>query len=135
MFRGLLMHHLPHHSTLNKVLFSCVYFGLGIVTFLFTFFSYFIAAHSHHFIHDLFGSITSKDRTRILKECIFKVLYTSVFGSLSSFLYLRTGFDFKKVSLILNLGSLVGSILSHSMCNLLGLPNFESKRKNFSVLI
>jgi len=65
----------------------------------------FCLAHVHH-------NISIARRQFNLTACLFQVSYTYIFGILSMYLLLRTG-------------SLVGVILSHSFCNVIGFPEFS----------
>lgn len=43
---------------------------------------------------------------------IFQTFYTTIFGALSSWLFLRTG-------------HLVSAVICHSFCNVMGFPDFD----------
>ncbi|AMD20307.1 HDL437Wp [Eremothecium sinecaudum] len=50
----------------------------------------------------------------ILNRCLFQILYTTVFGAFTNFIYLRTG-------------NLYACILVHALCNYMSFPNLSSQ--------
>ena len=70
---------------------------------------FFGVAHFHHVIEE----IRKGERILpvILTSC-FQMMYTTLFGAYSAFLFLRTG-------------HLIGPVLCHSFCNMMGFPDFE----------
>ena len=58
----------------------------------------------------------------IVLSTLFQASYTTVFGILSSFIFLRTG-------------HLISPFLSHALCNMMGFPDFDAalnhRRKYF----
>lgn len=70
---------------------------------------FFGIAHAHHLFEKTV--ILNQDFRVSLLQTIVQMLYTTVFGALSTFIYLKTA-------------HLSAVIAIHSMCNILGLPNF-----------
>lgn len=70
---------------------------------------FFGVAHFHHVIEQL---QLGHELVPVIMSSLFQMLYTTVFGMYSAFLFLRTG-------------HLIGPILCHSFCNLMGFPQFE----------
>ncbi len=73
-------------------------------------------AHSHH----VFLVLREKGNRSVLSIVLmiaFQVFYTTVFGSMASFYFLTSG-------------SLYGSILSHSFCNMMGFPNIAEAKEH-----
>ncbi|XP_046848819.1 CAAX prenyl protease 2-like isoform X2 [Xenia sp. Carnegie-2017] len=64
-------------------------------------------AHFHHAIERLQGS-----KSNVLIVTFFQFSYTTLFGVYSAFIFVRTG-------------HLIGSFISHSFCNYMGVPEFE----------
>eukprot|EP01102_Stenamoeba_stenopodia_P010544 TRINITY_DN3191_c0_g1_i1.p1 TRINITY_DN3191_c0_g1~~TRINITY_DN3191_c0_g1_i1.p1 ORF type:complete len:207 (+),score=37.06 TRINITY_DN3191_c0_g1_i1:677-1297(+) len=64
-------------------------------------------AHAHHFIESVF--LKGVPATQALLETLFQLFYTTVFGIYSSFLFVRTG-------------HVIGPVLAHTFCNLMGFP-------------
>lgn len=86
---------LPHLGQLWTVLLCPLFFGL---------------AHMHHLIEWM-----RRGRGTLFKALLsifIQVCYTSIFGMFSAFLFIRTG-------------HLVSPFLTHSFCNIMGLPPFE----------
>ncbi|KAI9297693.1 Abi-domain-containing protein [Neoconidiobolus thromboides FSU 785] len=99
---------LPYiHSNQNK---NLVIFYLPL---------FFGAAHLHHFIENLRFGIPFK---KALFQSIFQFIYTTLFGWYATFLFLRTG-------------SLWNLFLSHTFCNMMGLPYLSSKLSSKSLII
>ena len=71
---------------------------------------FFGLAHFHHIREEIRKG--NKVFTILLASC-FQFLYTTVFGIYSAFIFLRTG-------------NLIGPILCHSFCNMIGFPDFGS---------
>jgi len=69
----------------------------------------FALAHTHHFVEQLRNS---GDKVVALKVIGFQVFYTSLFGTFSTFLLLRTG-------------STLAVIATHSFCNHMGFPDLS----------
>jgi len=75
-----------------------------------------LLAHLHH-IRDVYrksrllGKRESFLRDAIMKTC-FQFLYTTVFGWLCAFIFLRTGHA-------------IAPIICHSFCNIMGFPAFD----------
>jgi len=65
-------------------------------------------AHIHHAIEGLNTGLTLKV---VVIRTAFQMSYTTVFGAYSAFLFLRTG-------------HLIGPVLCHCFCNLMGFPEF-----------
>lgn len=70
---------------------------------------FFGAAHLHHIYSNLYEGHNLKSAVLIVG---FQVLYTSLFGAYSSFLFLRTG-------------HFVAPFLAHTFCNHMGFPNVQ----------
>ncbi|GAB1607418.1 CAAX prenyl protease 2-like [Argonauta hians] len=71
---------------------------------------FFGVAHFHHMIETvIFGHQAVKDA---LKQSIFQLFYTTIFGAYSAFLFLRTG-------------HLVAPVIAHAFCNHMGFPPFN----------
>ncbi|EWM27369.1 caax prenyl protease 2 [Nannochloropsis gaditana] len=68
---------------------------------------FFGLAHTHHALQRLRDGVPA--RIAFLGVCL-QIAYTSIFGWHAAFLFLRTG-------------SLLPCVLTHSFCNLMGLPN------------
>ena len=96
VFRGCMIPLLlPHLGPLWTILFCPLFFGL---------------AHVHHLVEWARGKEES-----FLTACgtvLLQVGYTSLFGMFSAFLFIRTG-------------HLESAVMSHTFCNLMGLPAFE----------
>ena len=73
---------------------------------------FFGLAHLHHII-DWYRRGDGTPFSHALLVVLVQFCYTSLFGMFSGFLFIRTG-------------HLVSPIISHSLCNALGLPAFES---------
>lgn len=83
--------------------------GIPIVAPLF-----FGVAHVHHAVQSLTRGVSFR---LVLLSGFCQFAYTSLFGAYVSFVYLNTG-------------SILGIILGHSLCNMLGLPDFEFLQPN-----
>ena len=71
---------------------------------------FFGVAHLHHFIKHL------RQGTKFLKALlisVFQLFYTTIFGSMATYYFLRTG-------------HISGCILTHMFCNLMGFPDIPS---------
>lgn len=66
-------------------------------------------AHLHHIIEGVRNG--QNILPTVLTSC-FQMTYTTIFGAYSAFMYLRTG-------------HLIGPVVCHSFCNLMGFPDFE----------
>ena len=85
---------LPHLGQLMTILLCPLFFGL---------------AHGHHLVEwARRGTVTLMDAC---VTTLGQILYTSIFGMFSAFLFIRTG-------------HLVSPVLSHALCNMMGLPSF-----------
>lgn len=71
---------------------------------------FFGLAHFHHICEEIRKG--NKWPPVLLGSC-FQFLYTTIFGVYSAFLFLRTG-------------HLIGPIICHSFCNMIGFPDFGS---------
>jgi len=69
---------------------------------------FFGVAHFHHIIEEI---RTGKRIFHVILTSCFQMTYTTIFGAYSAFLFLRTG-------------HLVGPVLCHSFCNMIGFPDF-----------
>ena len=69
-------------------------------------------AHVHHLL-DWFRRKDGTPLTNALLSVLLQVVYTSVFGVFSAFLFYR-------------IGHLLSPVVSHILCNALGLPPFET---------
>jgi prenyl protein peptidase len=82
---------------------------------------YFGLAHVHH-LYDYKLDHPHTPLVPAIMRSLFQCLYTTLFGWLASFIYLRTG-------------SMYPSILIHSFCNWVGLPRLwgrPTRRENFA---
>lgn len=70
---------------------------------------FFGIAHTHHLYEKIF--ILKQDIKFSIFQTIIQLTYTTIFGAMSTFFYLRTA-------------HLPAVIAMHSMCNYFGLPNF-----------
>lgn len=71
---------------------------------------FFGVAHFHHMIERvILGQQGFKDG---LKQSVFQLFYTTIFGAYSAFLFLRTG-------------HLVAPVIAHAFCNHMGFPPFS----------
>lgn len=86
---------LPHLGELLTILICPLFFGL---------------AHVHHLIE--WWRNGKNTLLMALITILVQVAYTSIFGMFSAFLFIRTG-------------HLASPVLSHSLCNMLGLPPFQ----------
>jgi len=84
-----------HYSIASTILFSPLFFG---------------AAHFHHMLQHLHEPPNKIKRALI--EILFQLLYTSIFGAYSAFLFLRTG-------------HLLSAFIAHSFCNFMGFPRID----------
>ncbi|XP_003389726.1 PREDICTED: CAAX prenyl protease 2-like [Amphimedon queenslandica] len=101
VFRGCMVPLLlPHLQSSWTIIIGPLFFGL---------------AHIHHLI----GRYLHEGEPLLLGiiNALFQTTYTSLFGMFSSYLFIRTG-------------HLVTPVLSHSLCNVLGLPNFIGLRQH-----
>lgn len=86
---------------------------------------FFGVAHTHHLFEKIF--ILNQDVKFSIIQTIVQLTYTTIFGAMSTFFYLRTA-------------HLPAVIAMHSMCNYFGLPNFvrvwfePSKFKRYSLI-
>lgn len=83
--------------------------AFGLYTSVFLCPLFFGVAHVHHAIEGL--RIGIKPFT-VLIRAAFQISYTTIFGAYSAFLFLRTG-------------HLIGPVICHSFCNLMGFPDFD----------
>lgn len=87
---------------------------------------FFGIAHTHHLFEKIF--ILKQDVTLSVIQTVVQLAYTTIFGALSTFIYLRTA-------------HLPAIIIMHSMCNYFGLPNFigvcneQNKIKKYSMAL
>ncbi|KAN0062426.1 CAAX prenyl protease [Thecaphora frezii] len=103
-------------ATEELVFRSCIlsvmyYSGASRIAMIFASPLYFGIAHLHH----AWGTYVSGGRTkqalrRGLFQAAFQFLYTGLFGWYANFLFMRTG-------------TILGPLLSHIFCNIMGLPN------------
>uniref|UniRef100_H2ZDD5 CAAX prenyl protease 2 n=1 Tax=Ciona savignyi TaxID=51511 RepID=H2ZDD5_CIOSA len=84
--------------------------SLGHVTAIFLAPWFFGLAHIHH-AYEQYKTGYHSFRA-ITVSTLFQASYTTVFGILSSFIFLRTG-------------HLTSAFVSHSLCNIMGFPEFE----------
>ncbi|GAA99196.1 uncharacterized protein L969DRAFT_93658 [Mixia osmundae IAM 14324] len=71
---------------------------------------YFSTAHAHHAYEHFVGNDRTKQAALVgCLTALVQLTYTSLFGWYATFVYLRTG-------------SLFGVIVSHTFCNIMGLP-------------
>nr|XP_002131463.1 CAAX prenyl protease 2-like [Ciona intestinalis] len=106
VFRGCMMPLLvPCLGQFTSILLAPWFFGL---------------AHFHHAYEQYKTGYHTL--SAIVISTIFQASYTTVFGILSSFIFLRTG-------------HLTSAFMSHALCNIMGFPEFElalsHKRRNF----
>ncbi|XP_071797304.1 CAAX prenyl protease 2-like [Asterias amurensis] len=71
---------------------------------------FFGVAHVHHVIENV--RLGVKKPQMIWLDTIFQFFYTTVFGTFSAFIFLRTG-------------HLIASIITHMFCNIMGFPAFD----------
>jgi len=71
---------------------------------------FFGVAHAHHLFEKIF--ILRQDFKLSLLQTVIQMTYTTVFGALSTFLYLKTA-------------QLPAVVAIHAMCNVIGLPDFH----------
>jgi len=71
---------------------------------------FFGVAHLHHIIQHLHK--TGRELRNAIFEVVFQLLYTTIFGMYSTFLFLRTG-------------HLIAPFLVHWFCNYMGFPRFD----------
>ena len=83
---------------------SC--FGLTLSVFVTPLF--FGVAHLHHAIERIALGV---DLKQVLFTSLFQFCYTSLFGAYGAFIFLRTG-------------HLIGPVISHCFCNIMGFPDF-----------
>ena len=69
---------------------------------------FFGLAHLHHFPE----RAREHGVPKAVLACVFQMLFTTVFGAMSAFFYIRTG-------------SIASSIVAHSICNGFGFPDFQ----------
>ena len=96
---------LPHLGELLTVLLCPLFFGL---------------AHTHHLVEWI-----RNGHGTLLMACVtilVQVSYTSIFGMFSAFLFIKTG-------------HLLSPVISHSCCNMFGLPQFEALPKHKHVVL
>ena len=108
-FRGLMVPIL-FHSFCTQNSYPCYF--VAIVCPLF-----FGLAHINHFFEQLYNGITLQ---MLLVQTLVQIAYTTVFGVMAAFFLMRTG-------------NICSPILSHAICNLVGLPDmsFMSPPKSF----
>lgn len=81
---------------------------------------FFSIAHIHHaYEATLVGNFSI---ISIVLNTMFQMLYTTLFGAFTNFVYLKTG------------GNLWACILAHTLCNLLGFPNGSATYEHFTVI-
>uniref|UniRef100_A0A183JDF1 CAAX prenyl protease 2 n=1 Tax=Schistosoma curassoni TaxID=6186 RepID=A0A183JDF1_9TREM len=83
---------------------------------------FFSLAHFHH----VFESVKSgQDLQSAFKTSLFQVFYTTLFGTYSGFLMLRTATFSIHISsyFVYCIGNIASSIVTHSLCNFFGLPD------------
>ncbi|KAL8585124.1 hypothetical protein ACOMHN_013140 [Nucella lapillus] len=83
-------------------------FGMGWSIFLCPLF--FGVAHFHHMIEKVIHK--QSEVSEALKQTVFQIAYTTVFGAYSAFLFLRTG-------------HLMAPVIAHAFCNHMGFPAFN----------
>lgn len=66
-------------------------------------------AHAHHLLEKIF--ILRQDFTSAIIQTVVQLTYTTIFGALSTFMYLKTA-------------QLPAVIAMHTLCNIMGLPDF-----------
>ena len=71
---------------------------------------FFGIAHFHHIKEQL---RLGHELIPVLFQAFFQLFYTTLFGVYTAFLFLRTG-------------NLIGPVICHSFCNMMGFPDFES---------
>lgn len=81
---------------------------------------FFGMAHLHHIIEGYF--VNNQALPVLIMLHLFQFSYTYVFGTYSSYLFLRTGNFF-------------ASFLSHSFCNMMGFPNFQQLLCDFNTRV
>lgn len=86
--------------------------SLGVMWTIFCCPLFFGLAHLHHVL-EWFRRNDGTPLSNTLLGVLLQVVYTSIFGVFSAFLYFRTN-------------HLVSPVVSHALCNILGLPHFES---------
>lgn len=106
VFRGCMLPLLVQNLThTQSILIAPLFFGL---------------AHLHHIAEGYF--VNNQPLKYLLIQHLFQFSYTYVFGTYSSYLFLRTG-------------NLFASVVCHSICNCLGFPNFRQLLSEFRPLI
>ena len=80
----------------------------GVVQSIFIAPLFFGVAHFHHIWEEI---KKGNEVSKVLLVSCFQFLYTTVFGIYSAFIFLRTG-------------NIMGPILCHSFCNMIGFPDF-----------
>jgi prenyl protein peptidase len=70
-------------------------------------------AHAHHVVLMLRG----RSLASVVATVVFQVFYTTLFGSMASFFFLVSG-------------SIVGPIISHSFCNMMGFPDMLGAKQH-----
>ncbi len=96
VFRGCMLPLLIQNFTnWQTILLAPLFFGL---------------AHLHHIIEGYF--VHGHELKSLLLQHLFQFSYTYIFGIYSSYLFMRTG-------------NLLSCFVSHSICNLMGFPNFR----------
>nr|CAB3265497.1 CAAX prenyl protease 2-like [Phallusia mammillata] len=97
VFRGCMMPILvPAFGQFTSILLAPWFFGL---------------AHLHHAAEMYMSGFHTL--SSIVLSTLFQAFYTTVFGILSSFIFLRTG-------------HLTSAVVSHAFCNIMGFPDFEN---------
>ncbi|KAL3234538.1 CAAX prenyl protease 2 [Nakaseomyces bracarensis] len=81
---------------------------------------FFSIAHIHHaYEATLVGNFSMSS---IILNTVFQMVYTTLFGAFTNFVYLKTG------------GNLWACILAHTFCNLLGFPDGSAVHEYFTVI-
>ena len=85
----------PHFGIVKSIFLAPLLFGV---------------AHLHHIVE---GVKNGQELIPVILTSCFQMVYTTIFGAYSAFLFLRTG-------------SLIGSVTCHCFCNMMGFPDFEA---------
>jgi len=93
--------------------------GMSMISMIFISPMNFGAAHIHHTwdIFNRYGRTRSAAKRAVI-TCFFQFVYTTLFGSYCSFLFIRTG-------------SLFPPLVAHSFCNAMGLPQIVTEMKTW----
>jgi len=97
VFRGCMLPILvPSFGKVTSILIGPLFFGI---------------AHIHHAYEQYRNRFYTVRQIAI--QTVFQTFYTTIFGILSSYIFLRTG-------------HLLSAFLSHAFCNVMGFPDFET---------